>query len=59
VNEGVEMLVLILLAVLAVVLFGLGFVVEWLFVLAVVAALLFLVSLFLNAAGDGRRRVLW
>jgi hypothetical protein len=52
-------LVLILLAVLAVVLFGLGFVVEWLFVLAVVAALLFLVSLFLNAAGDGRRRVLW
>lgn len=57
-NEG-EMLVLILLAILAVVLFGLGFVVEWLFVIAVVAALLFLFSLFLNAAGDKRRRAFW
>lgn len=53
------MLVLILLAILAVVLFGLGFVVEWLFVIAVVAALLFLFSLFLNAAGDKRRRAFW
>lgn len=37
---------LILLAILAIVLFGAGFVVKWLFILAVVAALLFLISLF-------------
>jgi hypothetical protein len=37
---------LILLAILAIVLFGAGFVVKWLFILAAVAALLFLISLF-------------
>lgn len=38
---------LILLAILAVVLFGAGFfVVKWLFILAAIAAVLFLISLF-------------
>jgi hypothetical protein len=36
----------ILLAILAIVLFGAGFVVKWLFILAAIAALLFLISLF-------------
>ena len=39
---------LILLAILAIVLFGAGFVVKWLFILAAVAALLFLISLFMG-----------
>jgi cell division protein FtsW (lipid II flippase) len=40
------MLLLVLLAILALVLFGAGFVVKWLFIIAVIAALLFLISLF-------------
>ena len=36
----------ILLAIIAIVLFGAGFVVKWLFILAAIAALLFLISLF-------------
>jgi cell division protein FtsW (lipid II flippase) len=53
---------LILLAILAIVLFGAGFVVKWLFILAAAAALLFLISLFtggwrarhlLSTAGPG------
>ena len=36
----------ILLAILALVLFGAGFVVKWLFILAAIAVLLFLISLF-------------
>ena len=52
------MLLLILLAVLAIILFGLGFTIQWLFILAVVAALIFLISFFMGAAG-GRRRGAW
>ena len=52
------MLLLILLAVLAVVLFGLGFTLHWLFIIAVIAALLFVISLFLGGAG-GRSRGAW
>jgi hypothetical protein len=37
---------LILLAILALVLFGAGFVVKWLFILAAIVAVLFLISLF-------------
>ena len=40
------MLLLIVLAILALLLFGAGFVVKWLFILAAIAALLFLISLF-------------
>ena len=44
------MLLLILLAILAIVLFSVGFVVKWLFILAAIAALLFLISLFMGGA---------
>src|SRR5436189_155054 len=49
------MLLLILLALLAIILFGVGFAIKWLFILAVVAALLFVISFFMGAAG-GRSR---
>lgn len=47
------MLLLIVLAILAVILFGLGFVVHWLFIAAIVVALIWLISLF--TGGVGRR----
>ena len=47
------MLLLVLLAVLAIIAFGLGFVVKWLFIVAAVLALIWLISLF--AGGVGRR----
>ena len=52
------MLLLILLAILAIILFGVGFTVHWLFILAIVAALLFVISFFLGASG-GRSRGAW
>ena len=52
------MLLLVLLAILALVLFGLGFVVKWLFILAIVAALVFVISLFLGGARRGARGTL-
>ena len=44
---------LVLIALIAIILFGVGFVVKWLFIAAAVAALLFLISLFM---GGARRR---
>jgi hypothetical protein len=52
------MALLILLAILAIILFGVGFTVHWLFILAIVAALIFVISLFLGGAG-GRSRGAW
>jgi hypothetical protein len=52
------MLLLVLLAILAIVLFGVGFAIKWLFILAVIAALLFVISFFMGAAG-GRSRGAW
>jgi hypothetical protein len=52
------MLLLVLLAILAIILFGVGFAIKWLFILAVIAALLFVISFFLGAAG-GRSRGAW
>jgi hypothetical protein len=49
------MILLVLLAILAIILFGVGFTIHWLFVLAVIAALLFVISLFMGGAG-GRSR---
>ena len=51
------MLLLILLALLAIILFG-SFTVHWLFIVAVVAVLLFVISWFMGAAG-GRSRSAW
>ena len=52
------MLLLVLLALLAIVLFGLGFTLHWLFIIAVIAALLFVIMLFTGRAG-GRTRGSW
>jgi hypothetical protein len=52
------MALLLLLAILAIILFGVGFTVHWLFILAIVAALLFVISLFLGGVG-GRSRGAW
>ena len=52
------MLLLVLLALLAVVAFGVGFTIHWLFVVAVILALLWVISLFLGGIG-GRTRSSW
>ena len=52
------MLLLVLLAVLAIIAFGVGFTVHWLFIIAVIVALLFVISWFMGAAG-GRSRGAW
>jgi hypothetical protein len=50
------MVVLVLLALLAIVAFGVGFTIHWLFIVAVVLALLFVVSFLMGGArGRGRR----
>jgi hypothetical protein len=52
------MALLVLLAVLAIIFIGVGFTIHWLFILAVIAALIFVISLFLGGAG-GRSRGAW
>ena len=52
------MLLLVLLAVLAIIAFGFGFTIHWLFVVAVVLALIWLISLFAGGVG-GRTRGSW
>ena len=47
------MLLLVVLAILALLAFGVGFVVHWLFIVAAVLALIWLISLF--TGGIGRR----
>jgi len=51
-------LLLILLVLLAALFFGVGFTVHWLFILAVIAALLFVISIFTGGI-RGRSRGLW
>jgi hypothetical protein len=53
VKGGVKMLLLILLAIIALVAFGVGFVFHWLFIVAIIAAVIWLISLF--TGGFGRR----
>ncbi len=52
------MLLLVLLAILAIVLFGLGFTIKWLFILAIIAALLWVIAVFTGGVG-GRTRGYW
>ena len=52
------MLLLVLLALLAIIAFGVGFTVHWLFIVAVVLALVLLISVFAGGAG-GRSRGAW
>ena len=53
------MLLLVALAILAIIAFGVGFTVHWLFILAVVFALIFLISLFAGGIGGRSRRAWW
>ena len=48
------MLLLVLLAVLALIAFGVGFVIHWLFIVAAVLALIWLISLFTGGIGRSR-----
>ena len=50
------MILLIVLAVLAIIAFGIGFTVHWLFIVAIVLALIWLISFF---AGGARTRGRW
>ena len=52
------MLLLVLLALLALIAFGVGFTVHWLFIVAVILALVWLISVFAGSAG-GRSRGAW
>jgi hypothetical protein len=52
------MILLVVLALLAIVAFGVGFTIHWLFVVAVVLALLWLIRFFMGSAG-GRSRKAW
>ena len=47
------MVLAIILAIIAIALFSAGFVIKWLFILAAIAALLFVISFFM---GGARRR---
>ncbi len=51
------MLLLVVLAILAILAFGVGFTIHWLFVVAAVLAVIWLISLF--AGGLGGRRGAW
>jgi len=52
-------LLLILLAILAIILFGVGFTVHWLFILAIIAALLFVISFFIGGVRGRSRGACW
>jgi hypothetical protein len=53
------MLLLLVLALLAIIAFGVGFTIHWLFVVAVVLALIWLISFFAGSAGGRTRRTWW
>jgi hypothetical protein len=53
------MLLLVVLAILAIVAFGVGFTIHWLFVVAAVLALIWLISLFAGGIGGRSRRSWW
>jgi hypothetical protein len=55
--KEVAMILLVLLALLAIVAFGVGFTIHWLFIVAVVLALVWLISFFTGRTGGRRRRV--
>ncbi len=53
------MILLVVLALLAIIAFGVGFTVHWLFIVAVVLALVWLISLFAGGVGGRTRRTWW
>jgi hypothetical protein len=50
------MVLLVLLAVLAIIAFGVGFTIHWLFIVAAVLALVWLIALFAGGLGRGSAR---
>ena len=52
------MLLLVIIALLAIVAFGVGFTLHWLFIVAAVLALIWLISLFAGGV-NGRSRGAW
>jgi hypothetical protein len=52
-------IVLLLLALLAIAAFGVGFTIHWLFVVAIVLALLWVISFFAGGVGGRSRRAWW
>lgn len=52
------MLALIILALAAIILFGVGFTVHWLFIIAAIIAAIWLITLFAGGVG-GRSRGTW
>ena len=52
------MILLVLLALLAIIAFGFGFTIKWLFIVAVVLAVIWLISLLSGGVG-GRSRGAW
>src|SRR5436190_859786 len=57
-REVKTLLLLLLIAVLAIAAFGVAFTIHWLFIIAVVLALVWLISFFAGTAG-GRSRGAW
>lgn len=53
------MLLLVVLALLALVAFGVGFTIHWLFIVAAILALLWVISLFAGGIGANRTRRTW
>jgi hypothetical protein len=53
------MLLLVLLALLAIIAFGVGFTIHWLFIVAVVLALVWLISFFMGGIGGRTRHTWW
>jgi hypothetical protein len=53
------MLLLVVLALLAIIAFGVGFTIHWLFIVAAVLALVWLISLFAGGIGGRSRRAWW
>jgi hypothetical protein len=51
------MLLLVVLAILALILFSVGFVVHWLFIIAAIVALIWLISLFTGGFGRSGARL--
>jgi hypothetical protein len=51
------MVLLVVLAILAIIAFSVGFVIKWLFIVAAVLALIWLISLFAGGIGRGGARL--
>jgi hypothetical protein len=52
-------LLLVLIALLAIIAFGVGFTLHWLFIVAAVLALVWLISFFAGGVGGRTRRAWW